>query len=143
VEQVLVEVAVPIKVAAERLALLEQPAMHIVLRCGPCTALSPTALSPTALSPTALSPTALRLVEPEARRAAELQHGLHLGGEVLRGECALDQEDELQLAYRCREHRTQLTRLMHAHLVKGSELGVGVAVGVRLGVAHASYARAP
>ena len=132
-EQVLVEVAVPIKVAAERLALLEQPAMHIVLRCGPCTA----------LSPTALSPTALRLVEPEARRAAELQHGLHLGGEVLRGECALDQEDELQLAYRCREHRTQLTRLMHAHLVKGSELGVGVAVGVRLGVAHASYARAP
>ena len=137
-EQVLVEVAVPIKVAAERLALLEQPAMHIVLRCGPCTA-----LSPTALSPTALSPTALRLVEPEARRAAELQHGLHLGGEVLRGECALDQEDELQLAYRCREHRTQLTRLMHAHLVKGSELGVGVAVGVRLGVAHASYARAP
>jgi hypothetical protein len=138
VEQVLVEVAVPIKVAAERLALLEQPAMHIVLRCGPCTA-----LSPTALSPTALSPTALRLVEPEARRAAELQHGLHLGGDVLRGECALDQEDELQLAYRCREHRTQLTRLMHAHLVKGSELGVGVAVGVRLGVAHASYARAP
>ena len=71
-EQVLLEVAVPIKVAAQRLTPLEQLALRTALRCGRG------------------GPTTLGLVQPEAGRVAELQHGLHLGGEVPRGEGSLD-----------------------------------------------------
>ena len=84
-EQVLLEVAVPVEVAAQRLAALEQ----LALRRGPFPAYTPTytlaytpsyTLAYTSRYTRGLPPlpAPLGLVEAEARRSAELQHRLHL-----------------------------------------------------------------
>ena len=82
-EEVLLEVAVPVEVAAQRLAPLEQ----LALRRGPFPAYNPAytlaytpsyTLAYTSRYTRGLPPLPLGLVEAEARRSAELQHRLHL-----------------------------------------------------------------